>query len=47
MRAVRWGPLGNIHEIIMPATSGLQPAGAMETIPVDFIIDKIKNLLAR
>jgi ADP-heptose:LPS heptosyltransferase len=47
MRAVRWGPLGNIHEIIMPAASGLPPAGAMETIPVDFIIDKIKNLLAR
>lgn len=47
MRAKRWGPLGNINEIIKPTASQLPPAEAMETIPVGFIIDKVKNLLAR
>jgi ADP-heptose:LPS heptosyltransferase len=47
MRVKRWGPIGNINEIIMPASSKEPPEAAMETISVDFIIDKIKNLLAR
>lgn len=47
MRVKRWGPIGNIHEIIMPASAKLPPVEAMETIAVDFIADKIKNLLAR
>jgi heptosyltransferase III len=47
MRVKRWGPIGNINEIIMPASSKQPPDAAMETISVDFIIDKIKNLLAR
>jgi ADP-heptose:LPS heptosyltransferase len=47
MRVKRWGPVGNINEIIMPASSGQHPGQAMETISTDFIIDKIKNLLAR
>ena len=47
MRVKRWGPIGNISEIIMPASSKQPPEQAMETISVDFILDKIKNLLAR
>jgi ADP-heptose:LPS heptosyltransferase len=47
MRVKRWGPLGNIHEIIMPVSSSLPPDEAMGTISTDFIVDKIRQLLAR
>jgi heptosyltransferase III len=47
MRVKRWGPLGNMAEIIKPASSKLSPGKAMETIPVDFILDRLKQLMAR
>ncbi|HRU39088.1 MAG TPA: glycosyltransferase family 9 protein, partial [Candidatus Goldiibacteriota bacterium] len=47
MRVKRWGPIGNINEIIMPAESRLAPDDAMDTIPVGLIADKVRNLLAR
>ncbi len=47
MRAKRWGPLGNISEIIKPAIVNKKPQEAMDTIPTEFITDKIRQLMAR
>lgn len=47
MRANRWGPLGNTAEIIKPATGKTAPTKAMDTIPADYIMDRLKYLLAK
>jgi ADP-heptose:LPS heptosyltransferase len=44
MKPSRWGPLGNIHEIIQPTYND---EGALDSLECDFIESRLKTLLER